>query len=231
MDSGSIRQRRRRDRKTPQTIQPRISCFLGVPRLLLAMNWRRILSARELVSHPGVQYHRGRAHLTSLRARRRSPAVFEQPTGSRRRKNFCSRSQNFSVEVCNVYRTRPQFQPKSTKRIWFPARLFRRRHARAARTSAQHSSSRANHFRRHPSRHSHGDHSCSPLRKTRARRSGQRYADSALLSHQFTGASPKTPHSANRTLGELCATYYSPSLLIIPADYRTIRRRRIPTSG
>jgi len=32
-------------------------------------------AARELVHHPGVQLYWGRAHLTSLRARRRSPAV------------------------------------------------------------------------------------------------------------------------------------------------------------
>src|SRR5580658_9386316 len=63
----------------------------------------------------------GRAHLTSLRARRRSPAVIEQPTGGWRRKNFRSHSQNFSVEVCDVYRT----QPQSAKRFRFLRRLFR----------------------------------------------------------------------------------------------------------
>src|SRR5271166_4001785 len=41
---------------------------------------------RELVPHPGVQRSEDARNLTSLRARRRSPAVVEQPTGNRRRK-------------------------------------------------------------------------------------------------------------------------------------------------
>ena len=172
-----------------QVLNSRFNCQTAALRCCRLRTNRQcaLVALRELVPHPGVQYHRGRAHLTSLRARRRSPAVFEQPTGGRRRKNLCSRSQNFSVEVCDVYRT--WSKPQSPKRIWFPARLFRRRHARATRTSAQHSSSRAVHFHRYASRHTHGYHSCPPLRKTRARRSGQRYADSALLPHQHTGTS------------------------------------------
>lgn len=67
------------------------------------------LGNRELVHRRGVQLNEDARNLTSLRARRRSPAVVEQPTGNRRRKNLCSRSQDFFVEVCDVYRTRTPF--------------------------------------------------------------------------------------------------------------------------
>jgi hypothetical protein len=127
---------------------------------------------RELTPHPGVQCYEDARNLTSLRARRRSPAVFEQPTGSRRRKNLCTRSQHFSVEVCDVHRIRPQHQSRfqTAKRLRRAARLFRRRQPRATRTRTPHSPPRPDSFRRRTVRHSHRDRSGPALWKTRTPR-------------------------------------------------------------
>lgn len=80
--------------------------------------WASQASLRELVLDLGVQRYEDARNLTSLRARRRSPGVLEQPPGNRRRKisviSLLSTEERSSlaenpVEVCDVSRAPKSF--------------------------------------------------------------------------------------------------------------------------
>src|SRR5467141_517450 len=91
------------------------SSLHGLPIASKVICWQGL---RELVPNPGVQRCEDARNLTSLRARRRSPGVLEQPPGNRRRIisviSLCAAAERSSlaenpVEVCDVSRSSKSF--------------------------------------------------------------------------------------------------------------------------
>src|SRR6266850_7246049 len=103
---------------------------------------------RELMPNPGVQRCEDARNLTSLRARRRSPGVLEQPPGNRRRIisviSLCATAERSGlaenpVEVCDVSQVSKGFQRNPGAKLRFVARLPHGQRRRTTETPAKHS--------------------------------------------------------------------------------------------
>src|SRR6266481_6540 len=177
---------------------------------------------RELVPNLGVQRCEDARNLTSLRARRRSPGVLEQPPGNRRRKisvfSLCSNADRPGlaencVEVCDVSRAPKSFRRNSGERSRFVTRLPHGWRRRTAQTAAKYAPPLPRNFHRSAERRSRRAHPCGTVWEAPVDCPRQRNSRTSLFSVPRCIAKLRRKASASgrhaKSVPVLCTAKYS----------------------